>query len=80
MILSGTARAFGQSFYGQGTGQIFMDDVECVGTEGSIIDCVYGGFGNHDCDHSEDAGVNCNAGNKQKQIKQFPFGLSCTNV
>ena len=41
---------------------ILMDDVECNGTETSIVDCVYGGFGQHDCTHGEDAGVDCNSG------------------
>lgn len=37
-----------------------MDDVECVGTESSIADCPFKGWAENDCDHTEDAGVNCN--------------------
>lgn len=48
-----------KSFYGQGKDQVWMDDVECTGQEKSLADCSHRGFGEHDCDHSEDAGITC---------------------
>ncbi|XP_071854892.1 uncharacterized protein [Apostichopus japonicus] len=45
------------AFFGEGNGQIFMDGIECDGTERSITDCPY--TSNHNCIHSEDAGVVC---------------------
>ncbi|XP_033106180.1 deleted in malignant brain tumors 1 protein-like [Anneissia japonica] len=45
--------------FGQGTGQIHLDDVHCNGNEDSIIDCPHGGVGVHNCQHSEDASVVC---------------------
>ena len=45
--------------FGPGTGQIWLDDVQCTGTETSIEDCSHSEFGVHNCFHSNDAGVVC---------------------
>ncbi|NWX59789.1 MARCO protein, partial [Promerops cafer] len=42
-----------------GTGQIWLDDVSCTGSESSITDCSKRGWGEHNCSHSEDVGVEC---------------------
>ena len=54
--------AIPSAFYGQGSGQIWLDDVNCVGTEENIADCLHSGWGSHNCIHEKDASVNCSAG------------------
>ena len=50
-------------FYGWGSGEIWLDNLNCGGTEDSVVNCSHGGWGYHNCHHGEDAGVKCSAGN-----------------
>uniref|UniRef100_A0A3P8N682 Uncharacterized protein n=1 Tax=Astatotilapia calliptera TaxID=8154 RepID=A0A3P8N682_ASTCA len=45
--------------FGAGTGQIWLDNVGCSGTETSLTKCRHSGFGSHRCGHGQDAGVIC---------------------
>ena len=55
---SGTA--VGSAGFGQGSGQIWIDNVDCTGSESTLVSCGHLGVGiTRDCSHSEDAGVKC---------------------
>lgn len=45
-----------------GHGPIWFKNLQCWGNESSLHACVNPGLGNHNCFHSEDAGVVCMQG------------------
>ena len=52
--------------YGSGTGQIWLDNLQCLGNESSLVECSHGGWGVHNCVHSQDVSIACNGNSTGK--------------
>uniref|UniRef100_A0A803TR76 SRCR domain-containing protein n=1 Tax=Anolis carolinensis TaxID=28377 RepID=A0A803TR76_ANOCA len=53
--------------FGEGSGNIHMNNVNCQGNESSLEDCSHDGWGVHNCHHKEDASVIC-SGNLNRLV------------
>ena len=51
-------------YFGQGSGPIWLDDLHCIGSESSLLNCTHDGIEVHEdnCGHDNAAGVECSAG------------------
>ena len=74
MYFTSGAIARGSAYFGQGTGSILLDDVQCTGNEVSIFSCYHNSIGLHDCGHNDDAGVVCFEG---EYINIFLIFIGC---
>ncbi|OXB58402.1 hypothetical protein ASZ78_012430 [Callipepla squamata] len=57
--MMGYSRAISYFTASAGTGKIWLDDVKCRGSEYTIYECNKRDWGEHNCSHNEDAGVEC---------------------
>ena len=78
--LATNARTHG--YFGMGYGAIYLDEVNCKGTETILAECPSNGWFNHDCGHEEDAGVVCDnlEGNLYTKTTCFPIHRQLKSV
>ena len=52
-------KAYSNAVFGAGTGPIFLDDVQCTSSASQLLECSSSPILTHNCQHSADAGVEC---------------------
>jgi len=57
-----TGRKIDNRNYRTTSGQIWLDNVRCSGTETDIAACSHSGWGVHNCQHDEDVALSCENG------------------
>lgn len=62
---------YSDAHYGSGSGKIWLDDVDCTGSEYNIADCQHSSWGTNNCGHKEDAGVSCTVWFRLHWLKQI---------
>ncbi|XP_006878102.1 PREDICTED: antigen WC1.1-like, partial [Chrysochloris asiatica] len=67
--------ATSSAHFGEGTGPIWLDQLNCTGKESYVWRCKSQGWGQNDCRHKEDAGVICSG----MKTKSCPTAASCSD-
>ena len=77
-------RAWSGGSFGEGDGlDIVLDDLQCNGDEGNLLECGHSGWGVSDCLHSQDAGVECHppaAGTYTMVVCFWPLNMCDTKT
>ena len=53
---------FIDNLYGTGSGRLWLDDVQCSGTETDIDHCEHSDWGMNNCARDEDVSIECGEG------------------
>ncbi|XP_061211277.1 scavenger receptor cysteine-rich domain-containing group B protein-like, partial [Neopsephotus bourkii] len=63
------ASPYGAAHFGQGSGPIWLDHVQCNGSEAALAQCLARPWGTNGCDHGHDAGVVCAGSSPQQPLR-----------
>ena len=82
MLGFGTAlMAPGGAYFGEGSGDILLDNVGCTGTENNLGDCPHNALKSSTCEHGNDASVVCSSDYiPRKRIAYIFFFSNSENV
>ena len=61
MLGYGGGEALVDNEFGEGSGPIWLDSVQCTTSNQEVGLCDHSDWGTHDCSHTEDVGVICGA-------------------
>ena len=80
-LFSGSVALSGASF-GEGTGRIWLNNVQCTGSERQLRNCTVSSNGINSCTHMQDAGLRCLSGIcfiLYNLLNEFPLSfIGCT--
>ena len=54
--------AFSGARFGEGIGRIWLNNVQCTGSERALMNCATNSSGVDSCTHAQDAGIRCREG------------------
>ncbi|XP_072530159.1 scavenger receptor cysteine-rich domain-containing group B protein-like [Salminus brasiliensis] len=63
--------ALSEAHFGSGSGPIWMDDVDCSGSESTLKNCRPRLWGKHDCSQTQNSGVICSGKKHNKYCPDF---------
>uniref|UniRef100_A0A8C5ZC78 SRCR domain-containing protein n=1 Tax=Marmota marmota marmota TaxID=9994 RepID=A0A8C5ZC78_MARMA len=63
--------------FGEGSGPIWLDELNCTGEEAHVWQCPSQGWGQHNCSHKEDAGVICSGDLLSISVRLVNGGSRC---
>ncbi len=59
-------------FFGEGSGPILLDNVQCQGGENALLQCASEDeLGQHNCGHHQDAGVLCPGKSMETEVVRW---------
>ena len=70
------AEAFDLTLFGEGTGRIWLDNVQCSGNESHLLSCSANSSGINPCSHVQDAGVRCSRGCSNGDVRLAEGGTA----
>ena len=66
--------------YGPGTGPIWLDELNCRGSETQLGNCPHRGWSSNDCSHSEDVSIGCNNYSTSGGLNNLLYSLRVCDI